>query len=208
MKLASSHNIYVQVNDGANTYNQAFTLTVINQNDTPTDIALSNTAFLEGVAIWISSCHHNNNRSRHRRYTCVCSSQQRRFQDDDNGSFTVSGTSLITNEAFDYETKTSYNIYLKVSDGTSDYYEAFTLTVSDTNDSIPTDINFGSGISTDGLILHLDAANVNSYDGTGNTWYDLSGNGNDATLTGPTIIPMDTSSLTGTTSFKVLTLVA
>ena len=107
--------------------------------------------------------------------------------DDDNGSFSVSGTTLITEVEFDYETKTGYNIYLKVSDGSSDYYEAFTLTVSDTNDSIPSDINFGYGISTDGLILHLDAANVNSYDGTGNTWYDLSGNGNDATLIGPDI---------------------
>ena len=48
-ETGSSHNIYVQVNDGANTYNKAFTLTIINQNDTPTDIALSNTSFIESV---------------------------------------------------------------------------------------------------------------------------------------------------------------
>jgi len=37
-------------------------------------------------------------------------------------------------------------------------------------------------IVTDGLVLCLDAANVKSYPGSGTTWYDISGNGNDATL--------------------------
>ena len=37
-------------------------------------------------------------------------------------------------------------------------------------------------IVTDGLVLCLDAANVKSYPGSGDTWYDLSGNGYDGTL--------------------------
>jgi len=37
-------------------------------------------------------------------------------------------------------------------------------------------------IVTDGLVLCLDAADKNSYPGSGNTWYDLSGNGNNGTL--------------------------
>jgi len=36
-------------------------------------------------------------------------------------------------------------------------------------------------IETNGLQLFLDAANTTSYSGTGNTWADLSGNGNDFT---------------------------
>jgi len=40
----------------------------------------------------------------------------------------------------------------------------------------------GPDIAEDGLVLHLDAANERSYPGSGNTWYDLSGNGNDASL--------------------------
>jgi len=39
----------------------------------------------------------------------------------------------------------------------------------------------GPHIVTDGLISALDAASPKSYPGTGNTWYDLSGNGNNAT---------------------------
>lgn len=42
-------------------------------------------------------------------------------------------------------------------------------------------------IPTDGLVFDLDAANAESYAGSGNTWYDLSGNNNNGTLTnGPT----------------------
>jgi len=42
-------------------------------------------------------------------------------------------------------------------------------------------------IVTDGLVLHLDAGNAASYPGSGTTWTDLSGNGNNGTLTnGPT----------------------
>jgi len=48
-------------------------------------------------------------------------------------------------------------------------------------------IDSGQKIITDGLVLHLDAAQLRSYPGSGTTWTDLSGNGNNGTLTnGPT----------------------
>jgi hypothetical protein len=37
-------------------------------------------------------------------------------------------------------------------------------------------------IVTSGLVMHLDAANYQSYPRSGNTWYDLSGNGNHVTM--------------------------
>lgn len=40
----------------------------------------------------------------------------------------------------------------------------------------------GPNIVEDGLVLYLDAANENSYPGTGTTWTDLSGNANNGTL--------------------------
>jgi hypothetical protein len=47
--------------------------------------------------------------------------------------------------------------------------------------------NYTGGIVTNGLVLNLDAAKIDSYPGTGTTWYDLSGNNNNGTLTnGPT----------------------
>jgi hypothetical protein len=53
----------------------------------------------------------------------------------------------------------------------------------------------GPNIITDGLVLYLDAANPKSYPGTGTVWSDLSGNGNNGTLTnGPTFNPRDIQS--------------
>jgi len=47
--------------------------------------------------------------------------------------------------------------------------------------------NYTGKLITDGLVLNLDAAKRDSYPGSGTTWYDLSGNGNNGTLTnGPT----------------------
>lgn len=48
-------------------------------------------------------------------------------------------------------------------------------------------IGYNPKIVTDGLVLCLDAANRKSYPGSGNTWIDISGLGNNGTLTnGPT----------------------
>jgi hypothetical protein len=51
-------------------------------------------------------------------------------------------------------------------------------------------------IVTNGLVLCLDAGSKKSYAGTGNVWRDLSGNGNDGTLTnGPTFSSSNGGSL-------------
>ena len=94
--------------------------------------------------------------------------------DDDNGGFTISGTTLLTSSTIDYETKTSYNIYVNVNDGTTDFAKAFTLSVNNVVEL------------TDELILDLDANNSNSYSGSGSNWLDLSGSNNHATFHGNT----------------------
>ena len=50
-------------------------------------------------------------------------------------------------------------------------------------------IDIGPIETTDGLVVHLDAGNIRSYAGSGNTVYDLSGSGNTSALTnGPTYL--------------------
>jgi hypothetical protein len=41
---------------------------------------------------------------------------------------------------------------------------------------------YNPSVVRDGLMMYVDAANPRSYPGTGNTWYDLSGNNNHMTL--------------------------
>ena len=43
-------------------------------------------------------------------------------------------------------------------------------------------VGYNTKIVTNGLVMCLDAANSKSYPGTGTTWYDISGNGYNATL--------------------------
>jgi len=47
--------------------------------------------------------------------------------------------------------------------------------------------NYSPKIVTDGLVLCLDAADKNSYPGSGTTWYDLGPNGNNGTLQASTM---------------------
>jgi len=42
--------------------------------------------------------------------------------------------------------------------------------------------NYGPRIVINGLVMYLDAANPKSYNGSGSTWYDISGNKNNGTL--------------------------
>ena len=154
-------------------------------NSAPTDISLTSTSVVENIPIGtqvgvLSTTDPDSGDTF--TYSLVSSNDAR---DDDNGSFAISGTSLVTSGTIDFETKSSMNIYVNVNDGVNDYAKAFTISVSNTLEPI-TDIGFEvSSIVTDGLILHLDAGDSNSYSGSGNTWYDLSGNNNHGTLNGP-----------------------
>jgi gliding motility-associated-like protein len=54
----------------------------------------------------------------------------------DNASFTISGSSLRAVNAFDFETKTSYSLRLKVTDkGGLSFEKAFVITVADVNEA-------------------------------------------------------------------------
>src|SRR6056300_1799187 len=57
-------------------------------------------------------------------------------------------------------------------------------------------IAYYGNIVTDGLVLNLDAARKDSYNRTGTTWNDISGNGNNGTLiNGPTFDSEDYGSI-------------
>lgn len=90
--------------------------------------------------------------------------------DTDNTSFIISGDQLKTAEGFDYETKTSYSIRVKVADGGGLSFEKqFTISVTDVlNESIP----------TNSLVAWY------PFNGNAN---DESGNGNNGTVYGATL---------------------
>ncbi|MBU6145829.1 MAG: hypothetical protein KGO83_03885, partial [Paenibacillaceae bacterium] len=64
--------------------------------------------------------------------------------DTDNGAFAVSGATVQANSSFDFETKASYTIRVRVTDnGGLTYEKAFAITVTDVNEA-PTNIALSS----------------------------------------------------------------
>jgi hypothetical protein len=81
--------------------------------------------------------------------------------------------------------------YANMKCGNANFYsKALTSDEVQQNYQATKDKFLGQNIVTNGLVLNLDAANKDSYPGTGTTWTDLSGNANNGTLiNGPSFLP-------------------
>ena len=62
-------------------------------------------------------------------------------------------------------------------------------------------VAYNPSIVTDGLVLALDAANPKSYPGSGTTWFDLSGNGNNGTIVNSPTFANGSFAFNGTTQY-------
>ena len=69
-----------------------------------------------------------------------------------------------------------------LSTGTTYYVRAYATNSVGTSYGNQVSFTATAPLITTGLKLHFDASNSSSYPGSGSTWYDLSGNGNDGTL--------------------------
>jgi len=98
-----------------------------------------------------------------------------------NGSIGIGNLSAPGYGGYNLES-TFYNVRLYNKTLTSDEVQQ--------NYQATKDKFLGQNIVTNGLVFNLDAANKDSYPGTGNIWYDLSGNGYNGTLVnGTTFLP-------------------
>ena len=148
----TSLNVNLQVSDGEHVIRKAFQISVNDLNRAPTDIGLTSNTISENVSatsvVGILSAVDSDTSDTHS-YTLANSGDA---QDDDNDSFTISGTSLIINSSPDYETKASYNIYINVNDGANDFAKAFTVSVTNVLEPI-TDLGFSSELNLEYLIV-------------------------------------------------------
>jgi len=179
-------NINLKVTDESNnSLTQSLIIYVNDLNRVPSDIGITSTTFLESVSAsstiaTLSAV--DSDTSDTYVFTLINGNGS---NDTDNSSFTISGTNLIINSSADYETKTSYNLYINVNDGVNDFAKALTLSVTNINDEPPSDIFF-LDVDTNNLVLYLNAKNNDSYPTTGNQWFDLSGNYNHGLINGAT----------------------
>jgi Bacterial Ig domain/Cadherin domain/RTX calcium-binding nonapeptide repeat (4 copies) len=138
-EIKNSYSIRVRATDnGGLSFEKQLTVTVSNVNEGPTDIALSSSTVAEnqapGTTVGTLSSVDPDSGDTHS-YELVSGSG-----DTDNGSFTIDGTSLQTDDVFDFEAKSSYSIRVRSTDaGSLTVEKAFTVTVTNVNEN-PTDI--------------------------------------------------------------------
>ena len=109
----------------------------LSANSAPTDIVLSPSNVDENVAIGtvigtVSSTDANS--ADNHTYSLILGSGN-----NDNSSFTISGTLLLTNTSLDYESKSTYSILVQSLDGTLSYSKTLTITVNDVFEDMDND---------------------------------------------------------------------
>ena len=133
----SSYTICVRATDNGSpalSFDKQLTVVVTNVNETPTDISLSNASIAENqpsasTVGTLSTADPDVGDTQS--YSLVAGTGS-----TDNGSFTITGTSLKTNAAFDFEAKSSYSIRVRSTDGGALFFEkVFTITVTNVNES-------------------------------------------------------------------------
>ena len=120
-------------NDGAY-FEKAFTISVTNVNEAPTNITLSNSTINENNAIntivGAFSTTDVDSGDTHT-YSLVSGNGS-----TDNASFNISGSNLRCGVVLDYETKSSYSVRVRSTDANGLYFEkAFTITVGDVSET-------------------------------------------------------------------------
>lgn len=137
----SSYSVRIRTTDngtGNLTYEEVFTITLNNVNETPTDIALSAASVQEnqasGTAVGNFSTTDPDTGDTFT-YTLVAGAGS-----TDNGSFQIVGGQLQTAATFDFETKSSYSIRVRTTDAGGLFFEKqFTISITNQNET-PTDI--------------------------------------------------------------------
>ena len=139
----SSYSIRIRSTDaGGLLVEQSFTITVTDQEEAPTEIALSNASVAENQpsGTWVGTLSGVDEDAGDRlSYSLVAGDGG-----DDNESFTINGTELLTAMSFNYEARSSYSIRIRSTDSTGLFLEqSFTITVTDVQEA-PNDIELSN----------------------------------------------------------------
>lgn len=187
----ASYSIRIRSTDAGGLFTEeTFVITVTEINVAPTAILLDTLTIPEnedaGTAVGNLSSADANTVDTHT-YTIVAGDG-----DDDNASFAISGSQLVTTEVFDFETKSSYSVRIRTTDSGGLFFEDFfVINVTDVNEA-PTAITLNNSTALDlspiGTIIgqfsttDVDAGDTHTYslvagDGdTHNTSFEIVGN--------------------------------
>jgi len=136
----SLYSLRVQANDGAGgTFAKALTVTILDVNEAPTDIALSASSIAENnsanATVGTLSAPGDPDAGATHTFSLVAGTGS-----TDNAAFAITGSTLQLIPSADFETKSSYSLRVQADDGLGGVFaKALTVTVTDVNEA-PTDI--------------------------------------------------------------------
>jgi len=133
-----SYSITIRAHDGANTYDQSLLISVTNVNEAPTAVTLSNTSVAENLAAGttvgtLSTIDPDT----------IGSYSYEILPGGDAAAFTLTSNKLKTAASFNYESKASYSITVRVHDGANTLDQPLTISVTDVNEP-PTGISLSA----------------------------------------------------------------
>jgi len=171
--------IYVQTNDlNGGTYTKQLTIRVIDANDAPSDLQLSNASVNENrpagtfVGEMITTDQDANTSFT---YTLVNG-----VGDADNGNFSIQNDSIFTSQVLDLNTQATHTVRIETNDGNSGTFaKAFTIFVKDVN-NVPTDMVLSNNIIPENIIIGTEVGSITTTDadtGDGHTYSLVAGIG-------------------------------
>lgn len=131
----ASYSIRIEVTDkGGLTYAESFSITIVNRNDAPTAISLSNHMVEENqTSRTLVGVLSTVDQDLDEVFSYAFASGE---NDIDNGSFQLSGDSLFTSAVFDFEKKSTYFIRISSTDREGAVYSrSFTIVVIDVDEN-------------------------------------------------------------------------
>jgi len=214
----NSFSVRIRVTDnGGLTFEKAFTISIIDVNEVPTDISLSPTSVAEnqpsGTKVGTLSATDPDAGSSFT-YSLVGG-----VGDTDNSSFSIAGDKLQTNSPFDYETKNSYSVRIRVTDqGGLSFEKMFTILVTDVIEvPIPTlvstvPVNNATNISINPTLTLTFSKSVSGiagkhlriYDQDNNLIETIEATATNVTVNGSTVSIQLINNLTKATTYYVL----
>ncbi|MFN6108242.1 MAG: SdrD B-like domain-containing protein, partial [Planctomycetaceae bacterium] len=155
----SSYGVTIRVTDaGGLSFDKAFTISVLDANEAPTDIALSGNTVIENLVagtvvgdLGSSDPDAGDSFS----YSLVAG---------DTSDFQIVGTELQSNASFDFEAKTSYSVTIRTTDaGGLTCEKVFAISVVNTNET-PADISLSGDTITENLPIGTAIGSFSSAD--------------------------------------------
>ena len=155
---------------GDGQYSQDFTITVTNVPEPPTAISLNNNSVAEGAPVGTTvGTLSATGGEPVTTYELVPGAGA-----DDNGQFSLEGTTLSTTEIFDFETKNSYTIRVRAT-GDGAFEQALIINVTDQPDP-PTAIQLSSNAVRENQPAGTVIGNLTASGGAGPYTFALAGN--------------------------------